>query len=409
MNSDDVETDSDFEEERSALEAFVCTSFSNRLSIIKDREGSTEEFLVRSDHIPIRSVSTNEMFQELYLKMDNDFDGCVIELKSIDGILLPADHLHLMPNEQGSVRRVCSMLKKHVDLCRYTRNQLRQFGFALGIQILYSHGWEVWVGLIPDPLQITPDYSEDVMRKCTYKVFANLRELFGRELKLHAGMGLVRNSLMKTALTKLTRVRLLPDERQTLFTLFQKALSRMDSIDGYKSILFAFRFGERASTPFDYKYFPFEIIRNVSIHIGCTVAGLNGFQILWSRVGLQSVTGTRGTMLPCLSFFEACNWQSNLDGRPLDVTTSLTSLCAQGTLRFIQFYGDTPHRHYEGRHYPISGSIISAGLFPPAMTRAFNNDSECVISTVTDNCDLLRDLRCRVEIVACFNTVPDSL
>lgn len=97
MNSDDEETDSDFEEERSALEAFVCTSFSNRLSIIKDREGSTEEFLVRSDHIPIRSVSTNEMFQELYLKMDNDFDGCVIELKSIDGILLPADHLHLMP------------------------------------------------------------------------------------------------------------------------------------------------------------------------------------------------------------------------------------------------------------------------------------------------------------------------
>lgn len=147
----------------------------------------------------------------------------------------------------------------------------------------------------------------------------------------------------------------------------------------------------------------------MSIHIGCTVAGLNGFQILWSRVGLQSVTVTRGTMLPCLSFFEACNWQSNLDGRPLDVTTSLTNLCAQCILRFIQFYGDTPHRHYEGRHYPICGSIISAGLFPPAMTRAFNNDSECVISTVTDNCDLLRDLRCRVEIVACFNTVPDSL
>ena len=45
-------------------------------------------------------------FQERHLTYDVDYDGFVVELKSMKGLLLPADYLQLMPNEVGSVRPV---------------------------------------------------------------------------------------------------------------------------------------------------------------------------------------------------------------------------------------------------------------------------------------------------------------
>ena len=109
-------------------------------------------------------------------------------------------------------------------------------------------------------------------------------------------------------------------------------------------------------------------------------------------------------MLTCLSLFEACNWQSNLDGRALDIPQSLRRLCSIGNIRFIQFYADTPHRKYEGKLYSVSGFIV----LPPQMLNAFSEDSERFIGVMRETCELLQDLRCRIEIVSWFECVPES-
>ena len=53
------------------------------------------------------------------------------------------------------------------------------------------------------------------------------------ELRAYVGAGLVRNTLMKTAMTKLTKLRLLPDERLILYLLFQNAIEKMDLFAGF--------------------------------------------------------------------------------------------------------------------------------------------------------------------------------
>ena len=226
-------------------------------------------------------------------------------------------------------------------------------------------------------------------------------------MRAYVGTGLVRNSLLKTALTKLTKLRLLPDERLLLYLLFQNAIEKMDLFADYKRTLFAFRFGERASKPPGLEYFLPDTILNISVHIGCAVNANRGLEILRSRAGLQHVTGDHGSMLTCLSLFEACNWQSNLDGRALDIPQSLRRLCSIWNIRFKQFYADTPHRKYEGKLFPVSGFIVSGGLLPAQMLNAFSEDSERFIAVMRENCELLQDLRCRIEIVSCCECVPE--
>ena len=131
---------------------------------------------------------------------------------------------------------------------------------------------QVWFGLISDETVVTPLYDDSVAEKLSFNTFADLRRLYGSEVKQHIGTNVLRNSLMKTALTKLTKVRLLPDERAILYSLFQNAFEKIDVLNGYKPLLFAFRFGEQASTPVSLEYFDPTFIKNVSVHVGCTLS-----------------------------------------------------------------------------------------------------------------------------------------
>ena len=107
-------------------------------------------------------------------------------------------------------------------------------------------------------------------------------------------------------------------------------------------------------------------------------------------------------MLTSLSLFEACNWQSNLDGRALDIPQLLRCLCSIGNIRFMQFYTDTTHRKYEGKLYSVSGFIVSGVLLSPQIQNAFSEDSERFIGVMRENCELLQNLRCRIETVSWF-------
>lgn len=103
------EEDDDFQLERYSIESFFSTSDENRRALLENPYGSAEEFLFRSEHIPIRSAYASRLFQDRNLEFDIDFDGCVVELQSFNGLLLPAEHLHLLPYDLGSVKPIYSV------------------------------------------------------------------------------------------------------------------------------------------------------------------------------------------------------------------------------------------------------------------------------------------------------------
>lgn len=91
-------------------------------------------------------------------------------------------------------------------------------------------------------------------------------------------------------------------------------------------------------------------IQHVSVHATCSlVPSISSIDrrmhILWSRVGLEEVVDGRGCLYLCLSFDQCANYQSNLDGRPLDVVCRGEE--SRGSLNFIQVYGDSPTHPHE--------------------------------------------------------------
>ena len=100
-----------------------------------------------------------------------------------------------------------------------------------------------------------------------------------------------------------------------------------------------------------------------SLHIAVTFSGIYDIRYLWSRQGLQRIVGECGCFSSCFSFGEAINFKSNLDGRRLDIPRHLRDVIGlQCSIRFVQFYGDTPHINPSTRSHPASGSIINCGL-----------------------------------------------
>lgn len=60
--------------------------------------------------------------------------------------------------------------------------------------------------------------------------------------------------------------------------------------------------------------------------------------------GLQAIVGERGNIIPTFSLRYCANFQSNLDGKCMDISRGLREILQRlESLRFIQFYADSPH------------------------------------------------------------------
>ena len=140
----------------------------------------------------------------------------------------------------------------------------------------------------------------------------------------------------------------------------------------------------------------------MTIHVACNVTSTSEVDLLWSRAGIQNVIGTRGTVTPCLSLQECGNFQSNLDGRQMDITPQLRAVSAfPNYLKFIQLYADIPHlRMTPGcRTHPVSGSICGAGILHARTSEAMDRNATEYISTMMSNCLNMTASACRLEIV----------
>lgn len=52
--------------------------------------------------------------------------------------------------------------------------------------------------------------------------------------------------------------------------------------------------------------------------------------VMWSRSGLEEWVGDRGALFPALGMSETANFQSNLDGRRVDVCRELLEVLHDG-------------------------------------------------------------------------------
>ena len=119
------------------------------LIAILNRYSTFQEFLRRQECIHLRGITIPTDTQDVWLKFKDDIDGCVIETENFEAIKIQLRHLTLMPNERGDIRHLKHLLKKHVDLKKFSKSELRNFDRSVGFQLFYEEGWEAYVGLIP--------------------------------------------------------------------------------------------------------------------------------------------------------------------------------------------------------------------------------------------------------------------
>ncbi len=131
--------------------------------------------------------------------------------------------------------------------------------------------------------------------------------------------------------------------------------------------------------------------------------------LMLSRAGLEEMVGLRGSLYSTLSFNECSNYQSNLDGRPLDVCRPLLNVAypgeeRRGTLNFLQVYTDSPHTHMTSSYkHPVSGVITTCGLMNHDTTRAIHPRAKEYVNHMEDfEAKLVKHLSCRLEQVRLF-------
>lgn len=135
-------------------------------------------FLRRDKRVFVRSVTVDEAERDVWLQNSFDIDGCVIELKNLNGIRMPVRHITLFPNDNGSLREIRSTLKKHINLTEYSKSELMNFSSSLGFQLFYERGWECWVAMIPVHKQGFVAFPKQIIRQQTFNTFLELRRKF---------------------------------------------------------------------------------------------------------------------------------------------------------------------------------------------------------------------------------------
>lgn len=168
------------------------------------------------------------------------------------------------------------------------------------------------------------------------------------------------------------------------------------------------KFGEKDEDPLSlYTLVDLTYVQNMSVHAACTLAAQNpSTHLLWSRYGLQNLVGPRGRLYTALSIHEAVNFQSNLDGRAMDISSELRHILRPPKVNFLQLYVMSPHLHIQSpfRH-PVSGVIVTCGLSHPQFTKAMLMRAISYLDHMEDLASkMVSQLECRVEQVAFFDS-----
>lgn len=190
---------------------------------------------------------------------------------------------------------------------------------------------------------------------------------------------------------------ILPSDSEAVLAIFQDAINDTNPPNGLRKILFSYRFGEKICDGVSLPIRGSCGVRKVCVHVGISIEPILSDQesVFWSRFGLKELVGDRGNLTTCCSLYECANFQSNLDGKAMDVSGQLRRVCCfPERITFLQLFADVPHRHPKTRHHPVSASIIfESGL------RNARSDAQKYISEVESNFLKFTNSVCRLEFV----------
>ncbi len=163
---------------------------------------------------------------------------------------------------------------------------------------------------------------------------------------------------MKNDLLDVCRMWIMPDDSKWVLEMLQEAVDTLGAGENMEVIIYCFRFGEKMTGGLGLEDFDRESVRRVTVHAAVDISS-EGVDVLWSMYGLQAIVGNRGVLSSCLSLSDSGNFQSNLDGRLIDISPCVRSLCncRPDKVRFVQFYADVPHRKPKARFHPVSGCV----------------------------------------------------
>jgi hypothetical protein len=366
-------------------------------------------FLRRDDRIFVRSVAVDEAEREAWLHYSFDIDGCVLELNSLEAITMPVRHITLLPKENASLRELRSVLKKHIDLTEYSKSELMTFCNSVGFQLFYERGWECWIGLIPIHQRNSVALSNVQTREQTANFVKYVREKFKAILVSLALRGEASRTLQKNDINNVSRLFLLPDDSSTILKSLQASINQVSPTGNMRPIMFCFRFGEKMTSGLSLSDFNLNFLTRTTLHVAVDISTDGDVDLLWSTAGLQEIIGLRGTLTTCLSFADCGNFQSNLDGRAMDIKNMLRNCCVfPDQVQFIQLYADLPHRRPSCRYHPVSACIVGGMCFPRSTADALHKDADHYVSTLESNFMLMRNSSCRLEFVLSQDTLSSN-
>ncbi|CAG2198332.1 unnamed protein product [Mytilus edulis] len=242
------------------------------------------------------------------------------------------------------------------------------------MKICDGDGFDFHFVLLPKAGEIKfHKYSKKDLNEVQWSYYDIFRKQLSCVIKRLDGENISRNTFKKNVISDIRKLYVLPDDRQFILQIMDLALSQIEEVSNFEPVLIAFKFGDRDRCDrIDLKNV-FEAAR-VTVHVALTISSpILNQSLFWSRFGIQDLVGERGNIVSALSISSCANFQSNLDGRGMDITADLRKiLLFPNSLTFIQFYADTPHLHSKYLH-PVFGAIVSCGMLHEKVQVALEN------------------------------------
>lgn len=368
-----------------------------------------ESFLHRHNYIGLRSTAISLEEAENDINVYPDVDGVTIEWRNLAATCHDFHHLFLAADGQSHVTNISRLLKKHEDLIKYTDESIQTLRECVGTSILTDSGWDYVLGLLPDWKNNT-GYDDKVIRTHFNVWLLDVKmELKQRFLNAIPG-GEIRKTIEKNNVNDVSKVFILPGDSVAVLRLFQESVNSATTPQGFRPIIFSYRFGEKNRQSVKLPIRDSAGVAKVCVHVGISIEPqLEEESLFWARAGLQAVVGNRGSLVTACSMYECANFQSNLDGRTLDVSGKIRRICKlPERVQFVQMYADVPHCYPKSRYHPVSAAII-IGKGLRSASDALAKDALQYLSEIGSNFMKLKTSVCRLEFVTSLSVVTDSI
>ena len=314
-------------------------------SAVAAAAGNTRHFMEVDDvRLSIAAASAYEILDKKY-----DVDGLAVELARFTAVT--ADIHYLMLRPEAGVQNVFHLVKKHASYHW-------SLPFSFGLHVAFAQGFRITLAVLPTrysrefaSAQSGRKSADAYLKKCVAEFRQLLRCVPEGELK--------RPSLRKNVLDDTHNINVLPPDQHFFMRMLDRAVAKVPVEDHVRFVKLASQFGTKCTGRVDLnETFDAEGIDFVSVHCAVELTSSEA-HLLWAREGIYEVVGERGKAFHALSITEAINYQSNLDGRPMDIHADLRNVCRHpAQLTFIQLYADTPHARPELAPHPVSGKVV---------------------------------------------------